>query len=196
MSRKTTPGIHPMFSSSRFSEEIQGILKVLRNEFFLTNNGDKLSLGYNSEYEYIVVEPTGIYEDLFNLNKEIVIVFSPYESLQPRTLDVFEKISKRFSALRLEKICGILVSKDPDIESSLLNLTKSEPESQIIIPFRYSELKNNLDSYFIRNRFRKYFYSRDLFAFEAPLRKDIYFFGRNDLIQTIINRCKSRAISF
>ena len=191
MSRKTTPGIHPMFSSSRFSEEIQGILKVLRNEFFLTNNGDKLSLGYNSEYEYIVVEPTGIYEDLFNLNKEIVIVFSPYESLQPRTLDVFEKISKRFSALRLEKICGILVSKDPDIESSLLNLTKSEPESQIIIPFRYSELKNNLDSYFIRNRFRKYFYSRDLFAFEAPLRKDIYFFGRNDLIQTIINRCKS-----
>lgn len=192
MSRKTTPGIHPMFSSSRFSEEIQEILKILRKEFFLTNNGDKLSLGYSSEYEFIVVEPTSIYEDLFNLNKEIAVVFSPYTSLQPRTLDVFEKISKRFSALRLEKICGVLVSKDPDIENSLLNLTKSEPESQIIIPFRYNELKSDIDDkYFIRNRFRKYFYSRDLFAFESPLRKDIYFFGRNDLIQTIINRYKS-----
>jgi AAA-like domain len=191
MSKKTTPGIHPMFSSKRFSEEIQEILKVLSTEFFLTNNGDKLSLGYNSEYEFIVVEPTLDYEDLFNLNKEIVIVFSPYTSLQPRTLDVFEKVSKRFSALRLEKICGILVSKDPDIENSLLSLTKSEPESQIIIPFRYGELKGDLDRFFIKNRFRKHFYSRDLFAFESPLRKDLYFFGRNDLIQTIINRYKS-----
>lgn len=191
MSRKTRPGIHPKFSLSRFSSEIKGIFKVLSNEFFLTNNGDKLKLGYNSEYEFIVVEPTSTYEDLFNLNKEIVVVFSTYPSLQPRTLDVFEKINNRFSALRLEKICGILVSKDPNIETSLLNLTKSEPESQIIIPFRYSELQDNPDEYFIRNRFRKYFYSRDLFAFESPLRKDIYFFGRNDLIQTIINRCKS-----
>ncbi|MFQ4138878.1 AAA-like domain-containing protein [Nodosilinea sp. PGN35] len=180
-----------MFSYERFSNEIREILKVLRNEFFLTNNGDKLSLGYSSEYEFIVVEPTAIYEDLFNLNKEIVIVFSPYTTLQPRTLDVFEKVSKRFSALRLEKICGVLVSKDPDIENSLLRLTKSEPESQIIIPFRYDELKGNIDKFFIRNRFRKYFYSRDLFAFESPLRKDLYFFGRNDLIQTIINRYKS-----
>ena len=191
MSKKTTPGFHPMFSLERFSEEIREILKVLSTEFFLTNNGAQLSLGYNSEYEYIVVEPTLGYEDLFNLNKEIVIVFSSYTSLQPRTLDVFEKVSKRFSALRLEKICGVLVSKDPDIENSLLNLTKSEPESQIIIPFRYSELKSDLDKYFIKNRFRKHFYSRDLFAFESPLRKDLYFFGRNDLIQTIINRYKS-----
>lgn len=191
MSRKTTPGSHPMFSSERFSDEIREILRVLENEFFLTNNGDRLSLGYNSQYEYIVVEPTSVYEDSFNLNKEIVIVFSSYKSLQPRTLDVFEKVSRKFSALRLEKICGVLVSKDLDIENSLLNLTKSEPESQIIIPFRYDELKGNIDRYFIRNRFRKYFYSRDLFAFESPLRKDLFFFGRNDLIQTIINRYKS-----
>ncbi|UUO15291.1 AAA-like domain-containing protein [Dolichospermum heterosporum] len=191
MSIKTSPGIHPMFSSSRFSQEIQGILKVLSNEFFLTNNGDRLFLGYSSEYEFIVVEPTSIYTDLFNLNKEIVVVFSPYTTLQARTLDVFDKISERFSALRLEKICGILVSKDPDIETSLPNLTKNEPESQIIIPFNYNELQGNLDTFFIRNRFRKYFYSRDLFAFQSPLRKDIYFFGRNDLIQTIINRYKS-----
>lgn len=191
MSRKTRPGFHPKFSLSRFTTEVQVILKALSKEFFLTNDGDTLNLGYNSAYEFVVLEPTSTYEDLFNLNKEIVVVFSTYTTLQPRTLDVFEKINKRFSTLRLEKICGILVSKDPSIEASLLSLTKSEPESQIIIPFRYNELQDNLEEYFIRNRFRKYFYSRDLFAFESPLRKDIYFFGRNDLIQTIINRCKS-----
>ena len=191
MSRKTTPGIHPLFRFERFSEEIQQILRVLRREFFLTNNGSKISLGYSSEYEFIIVEPTSIYEDSFNLNKEIVIVFSPYTSLQSRTLDVFENVSKRFPPLRLEKICGILISKDINIEDSLLNLTKSEPESQIIIPFRYDELQGDIDRYFITNRFRQYFYSRDLFAFESPLKKDLYFFGRNDLIQTIVNRYKS-----
>jgi hypothetical protein len=72
MSRIVRPGIHPKFQLSKFSIEIQRILKSLSKEFFLTNDGDKLNLGHNSEYEFVVVEPTSTYEDLFNLNKEIV----------------------------------------------------------------------------------------------------------------------------
>jgi hypothetical protein len=191
MSRKTTPGLHPKFNFSRFSPDIESILRTLSKEFFLTNSGNRLQLGLNSTYDFVVVEPTSIYADLFNLNKEILVVFSPYLTLQPRTLDVFDKVGQRFKALRLEKICGVLISQDPDIETAISTLTRSEPESQIIIPFTYEELKNNKDKFFIQNRFRKYFYTRDLFAFESPLRKDIYFFGRRELIQTIINRYKS-----
>lgn len=191
MSQNTTPGIHPNFSLSRFSGEMRDILDILKREFFLTNSGRKIELGFNSEYEFILIEPTRLYEEWFNLSREIIVVFSKYTNLQARTLDVFEYISKNFSSLRLEKICGILVSKDVEIETSLQNLIKNEPESQIVIPFSYKELTKGVDSYFFRNRFRKYFYSRDLFAFESPLRKDTYFFGRNDLIHTIVNRYKS-----
>lgn len=48
---------------------------------------------------------------------------------------------------------------------------------QVVIPFTYEELQGkNKDQLFV-NRFREYFYERDLFAFESPLKKDIYFLG-------------------
>ncbi|MFN6462932.1 MAG: AAA-like domain-containing protein [Nostoc sp. DedVER02] len=183
------PGIHPNFPLQNFSKDIQCIVNTLKREFFITS-GSKIQVGASSEYEYILVEPTDEYRETFNLQKEIVILFSKYQTLQARTLDVFERINKTYSTLRLEKICGVLISNDPKIEHSLLNLTKSEPESQIIIPFIYSEFKGKVEVNFFINRFKKYLYDRDLFAFEAPLKKDLYFFGRNDLILTIIDRYK------
>lgn len=191
MSEKIYPGTHPMFKDAHFSEIEKILIKNLSKEFYITNGGELLKLGYNSEYKYIIMNPTDIYKDMFNLDREIIVVFSPYESIQARTLNVFEHILKRHSSLRVEKICNILVSADTNVESSLNELIKSEPETQIIIPFSYEELSNGRETYFYRNRFRKYFYTRDLFAFEAPLKKDIYFFGRNDLIQELINRLKS-----
>ncbi|GAB6264497.1 AAA-like domain-containing protein [Photobacterium sp. R1] len=191
MSEKTYPGIHPSFKDSHFSEDEKKVIQTLSKEFFITNGGEEINLGYNSVYKYIVLNPTEVYADMFNLDREIVVVFSNYESIQARTLDVFEYISKKHSSLRIEKICNILVSADANVEESLQILIKNEPETQVIIPFYYRELDKIKDSYFFRNRFRKYFYTRDLFAFEAPLKKDIYFFGRNDLIQELTNRLKS-----
>ena len=191
MSDNTFPGKHPMFNDSHFSDKEKVVINNLSKEFYVTNGGETLNLGINSVYRYIIISPTGIYKDMFNLDREIIVVFSPYQNIQARTLDVFEHVLKRHSSLRIEKICNILVSADDNVESSLNELIKSEPESQIIIPFSYDELQKIKDSYFFRNRFRKYFYTRDLFAFEAPLKKDIYFFGRTDLIQELINRLKS-----
>lgn len=191
MSAKTYPGIHPLFKDSHFTENEKKIIKTLSTEFYVTHGGEETKLGYNSVYKYIIISPTEIYMDMFNLDREIIVVLSSYENIQARTLDVFEYISKKHSSLRIEKICNILVSADSNVESSLELLVKNEPETQIIIPFSYDELTKVSDPFFFRNRFRKYFYTRDLFAFEAPLKKDIYFFGRHDLIQELTNRLKS-----
>ncbi|WP_447838451.1 AAA-like domain-containing protein [Aeromonas salmonicida] len=191
MNDKTFPGVHPSFKSSHFSASEKKIIENISKEFFVTNGGEDIKLGYNSTYRYIIIKPTSIYSDMFNLDREIIVVFSPYENIQARTLDVFDFILRKNSALRIERICNILVSADKNVESSLENLIRNEPETQVIIPFSYQELEKITDQYFYRNRFRKYFYTRDLFAFEAPLKKDIYFFGRNDLIQELTNRLKS-----
>jgi hypothetical protein len=191
MAKETYPGKHPLLIDSHYTDTEKDILESLSKEFFVTNGGEKIRLGANSEYRYAIISPTGIYQDMFNLDKEIIVVFSPYESVQARTLDAFEFVANKHSSLRIEKICNILISGDPYVEQSVENLIKNEPESQVIIPFSYDELGKVSDSFFIRNRFRKYFYTRDLFAFEAPLKKDIYFFGRGDLIQELVNRYKS-----
>jgi len=191
MNEITTPGKHRMFKNGHFSDREKGIINTLAKEFYLTNGGEIVKLGYSSEYKYIILKPTNIYFDMFNLDKEIIVVFSDYETVQARTFDVFEHIARRQSSLRVDKICNILISADVSVEESLADLVKNEPETEIIIPFSYNELEKVTDPFFFRNRFRKYFYTRDLFAFEAPLKKDIYFFGRNDLIQELINRLKS-----
>lgn len=184
---KTYPGKHSLFRDSHFTDDEKLAITNLSKEFYVTNGGETVHLGSNSEYRYIIISPTDIYRDMFNLDREIIVVFSPYEAIQARTLDVFEYVAKKYSTLRIEKICNILVSADKNVENSINDLIKNEPESQVIIPFSYEELKKVGDSYFFRNRFRKYFYTRDLFAFEAPLKKDIYFFWKNRL-NTRINQ--------
>jgi len=52
----------------------------------------------------------------------------------------------------------------------------------------YNDFLESKDSYFLRNKFRASFYERDLFDFTSPLKKDLYFFGRTDLINKLGNR--------
>ena len=175
------PGKHPYFKDGHFTDDEKRAIDTLSKEFYVTNGGEKVTLGINSEYKYIIISPTDIYRDMFNLDREIIVVFSPYKNIQARTLDVFEYVSKKHSSLRIEKICNVLVSADSNVEESLNDLIKNEPETQIIIPFSYDELQKISDSFFFRNRFKNHFYTRDLFAFEAPLKKDIYFFGSSSI---------------
>lgn len=62
---------------------------------------------------------------------------------------------------------------------------------QVIVPFRYIELQNEDRTQLITNRFREHFYERDLFSFESPLKKDIYFFGRRKYVHDLISRHNS-----
>ena len=73
----------------------------------------------------------------------------------------------------------------------MTDLLKTDPEQPVVIPFTFDELNSPYDDFFLRNRFRRHFYTRDLFAFLSPLRRDLYFFGRSQLLQEIINKHRS-----
>jgi hypothetical protein len=134
------------------------------------------------------MKPVSIFSEMFNIEREVVCVFSPYSDFEPRTFDAFDKAYELLSDLRPESVCRILISKDPNIEDRIDSLLKTDPEQPIIIPFTYAELNSGYDSFFIRNRFRKHFYSRDLFDFLSPLKSDLYFFGRSPLVHELVNR--------
>jgi hypothetical protein len=190
----TTPGIHPNFSMDRFSLEERTALQNLSREWYLTNSGGNfgptIQIGA-AEYKYFLMKPTLNFSEMFNVEREILCVFSPYSRLEPRTLDAFAGARARFQELRLESVCYVLISKDDKAESIIENLLKTDPEQPIVIPFTYSEISGKYDYYFVRNRFRKHFYSRDLFSFLSPLKKDLYFFGRSQLLHEIVNRHRS-----
>lgn len=186
------PGKHSSVIENHFSKQEKDIINVLSKEFYVTNGGGIITLTENSKYKYILIRPTDIYIEMFNLDREIIVLFSEYTNFQSRTLDAIEQAAKQLSSLRVDKTCCILISKDQNIESNISELIKKEPETANIIPFTYDETqKGNSDSYFYRNRVQKYLYNRDLFSFEAPLKSDWLFFGRNEIILATINRMKS-----
>jgi len=181
--------MHPHFILEPFQPEAKKILGRLSTEFFLTSGG-KINL-LKSEYNYFLMKPTSVFSEMFNIEREVLCVFSEYENFEPRTLDAFHIAQNELADLRVETVCRVLISNDPAIEQKIESLLKTDPEQPIVIPFTYSELSANFDNYFLRNRFREHFYSRDLFSFLSPLKKDLYFFGRSEIIQELVNRHRS-----
>ncbi|WP_333624564.1 hypothetical protein [Sphingobacterium siyangense] len=189
--KSITPGLNSSMNLAIFTSEEKKIIRSLGKEWYITNAGGRLTIGNRSYYKYFLMKPTSAYQELFNIEREIVVVFSDYENFEPRSLDAFDSAINVKNDLRIERACGILISRDRKIETKITTLLKSDPEHQAIVPFTYEELSNKYDSFFIQNRFKEHFYSRDLFAFNSALKKDLYFFGRTDLIYSIINRHKS-----
>jgi len=190
------PGINPGVRFDHYKPDEQTIIERLSKDWYVTNSGYEIRLSSSSVYRYALVKPIDIFQQMFNIDREMVLLFSPYENFEPRTLDAITAATTRHQALRIERICSILVSKDLEIEQKLKELLKNDQEAQIVIPFTYEELQNGTsDPFFFRNRFIRHFYSRDLFASESPLKKDIYFFGRTDLVHTLINRHRSHQVS-
>lgn len=192
---KVNPGINPQMIDSHFTPYEKSIIQKLSKEWYVTSGGGIIELGNKSKYKYFLVKPTNAFQELFNIEREIIVVFSDYENFEPRTLDAFDRAASMIQELRAEKICSILISNDARVEIKVKELIKSDPEYQVIVPFTYRELHESYNSYFITNRFKEYFYSRDLFAFQSPLKKDLYFFGRTDLVHKLVNRHKSNESS-
>lgn len=195
MQNPVDPGIHPNIDKSDFEKDEWEIINRLGKEWYVTT-GSKINLSPTSAYRYILIKPISIFKEMFDLEREIALVFSPYENFEPRTLDAISVVIKKFQTLRIERICAVVVSKDIDIEQKITNLLKNDQEAQIVIPFSYDELLTSIaNPFFFRNRFKKHFYTRDLFSSEAPLKKDLYFFGRTDIVHSLVNRHRTHQVS-
>lgn len=188
-------GMNPHFIQEHFSAEEKSILIKLSQYFYLTNGGKKIT-HFNSEYQYCLLKFTTEMQQSFGINFELVVLFSPYDRFEPRTLDIIEKIEENIgSSFRLDKICTIVISKCPTFLESLNSMLKRITESRVIIPFTYQEFENNCNESFFKERIRKYFFQRDLFDFQAPLKKGLYFFGRDQIVHSLIDKHEQGEIS-
>lgn len=181
-------GIHPNVHKVGFSVDEQRVLRAFSTNWYISS-ASSITLG-KSKYNFFLAHPVNKLKELFNIEREIMFLFSEYNSFEARTLDAYDEIIKRYQSLRIEKICRVLISADSRISDQIDDLIRKEQESPVIIPFTYEELSSATD-HDIESRFRKYFYERDLFAFQSPLKRDLFFFGRNEIITNISSRSMS-----
>ena len=188
-----TAGIHyaaEIAVKKFFSKDEKRIVNFWANEWYITKAGKRTTSGH-SEFKFFLAKPVRHVEEALNLSREIIVILSPYKNFEPRTLEAFEVLQQEYLEQRLEKICYALISGDDSIESKLKECLTNQ-ENQIVVPFPYSGFeKNKSNVSYIRNTFRRLFYSRDLFDYSEPLKKDTFFFGRTDIVTTVIEKHKA-----
>lgn len=183
-------GFHKSFQVESFPKSEQGILKKLSQHWYLTRSGGEFRIS-NARYFYFLMKPLKEFSEMFNINREILCVFSDYEQFEPRTIDVFDNIHALHGGARLENVCRILVSRDSEVSGKVAKVIDEDPESPFVISFTYAELYENYNENVISNKFRTSYFSRNLFDYRSPLKKEIFFFGRSELVNDIVDRHKS-----
>lgn len=193
MSDLLTGKVYPGYSANvkdyvdlYFNQKERNIVNILAGEFYITNAAAISADG--SDYCYILMKPTAAFEEATNIYKEIIAIFSRYDTLEARALEAYEQIVQKVKQHRYEKLCYVLISADENVEKNLAAFLIGQ-ENQIIVPFSYKQIlssKNN--PYLVRNQFRNILYSRDLFDISEPIKNEIFFFGRADLVAEIITK--------
>ncbi|WP_147414688.1 hypothetical protein [Simplicispira hankyongi] len=184
---KVYAGINVRARIDRFTQDEQNIVRNISNEFYISAGCKFLTIG-QSEYRYFFLKFPDDKAIAFGAKDEIIVLFSPFDNFEPRTLDAIEKIQEANAGFRLDKICAFVISRDNGFLEKLDRTIKTQKESRLITPFTYQELAQRKDEEFFRQRIKKYSFERNLYDFDSPLRKDLYFFGRDDICQGIIDK--------
>ena len=186
MFTKPTTGILSGLDIKGGSKE-KKVVEKLSNSFLITFSRNT-SFKY-SDYNFAFLKPQEKFREMYNLYNEVLLLFLPYPTFDSRSLDFVDKTLSLDYPNRLDKICVIIVSADNNIAKQIEILNRQNKESKIIVPFTYDEILNNdFSSEKIESKFSKYFYSRDLFALESPLKSENYFYGRSQIVQELYDK--------
>lgn len=185
--QKVYPGIHPRALVKNLPSDEQVIVETLSTDFYITGGFNEINMG-NSTYRYFFLKFPDDKAAAFGVKDEVIVLLSPFTNFEPRTLDAIEKIQETNPGYRLDKISAFLISNDINLIEKLSRTIKTQKESRLITPFTYKELSEKKTTTFFRQRIKEFFFERNLYDFDSPLRKDLYFFGRDDLCQSLIDK--------
>lgn len=185
----TNPGFHPNFEMDQYPAAIVGAIRALAKNFYVTRSFRPFEI-HNSCYYAILGRPTDETSVYLNANREIAIVFSPYGAFEVRTLDAFDEVYDLVDNNRVDKSIRILVSGDAKIEGIIKHYLDQTPEYPIIIPIELRTLRFSQDDSLLAAVQRNYLV-RDLFGYQNPLHEEHFFFGRQTVVNTVLDLAKS-----
>ena len=185
----THPGVNPKFDLQHFSMAERQAIMRLAQQFYITRSVQAVQIG-NSNYRAFLMRPTEGMSAVLNVEREIIALFANYETFEARTLQALDKICDEFDDVRVDRSLRFLISSDEDIEITIRHYLLQNPEYPIVIPFKYSDFRSPNDD-FIFHAIRRNYLIRDLFGYQSPLKQEYFFFGRMQLLESVIDLHKS-----
>ena len=166
------------------------MLKAFLNGFDITY-AEKKRLNNTNIYAFLLKPETYITE-AFGIDREIILAYSEYDTLQPRSLQAVDMLFDVFPFKnRVDSLNCFFISKDRAVLQNAGVTSFADDRSRSIVPFVYDDLiVNGNDSWYIRNVLRANFYDVDLFGYTLPLRDEASFFGRQQVVSRYIDAIK------
>lgn len=153
---------------------------------------------YNTELTAFLIKPDRIFAETFGISYELLLVYSRFPEIQPRTMQAINGIFNSDPAKgRVETLVCVIVAEDPNAKEWVSKYTIDNQDLRTYVVFNAEQLlyDKKITSYI--NLFRAQLTERDLFDIQLPLLDDLYFFGREDLLHSIIDsvkKCENRGI--
>jgi hypothetical protein len=182
-------GYHRSFDEFKYPPDIRVALRRLSEYFYVTKAFDPLNKG-NSTYYGALIRPTSETSVFVNTERELLVLFAKYDTFEIRTLDAFDEFYKRVDDTRVDANLRFLVSGYQRVEQAVAHFLSQNPEYPIIVPITFSKLIAARGDPLI-SAVRKNFLVRDLFAYQAPLRQEVFFFGREEVLDTVLDYARS-----
>ncbi|WP_155739820.1 hypothetical protein A4A59_013235 [Rhizobium leguminosarum] len=185
----TYPGFHPDLKIESYPSKIQAAIWKIGENFYVTKSFNSINIG-NSEYWAVLVRPTDEFSVYINTDREVLVIFSEYNTFEIRTLEAYEEFYNLLESKRIDKSVRFLISKDIRIEDSVRHYLDQHPEYPIIIPTTFDHLFERGADPLLR-AIRRNYLIRDLFAYQNPLREETFFFGRQEVVNSVLDMAKS-----
>ena len=118
---------------------------------------------------------------------EVLLTYSPFDRLEARTVELHQ--NARSVDNRLDPLVSFLLCGDSATPERLAELVKADAPQ--IVGFSVDDIHNVLAGVDLRTLIADRVFSRDLFAAESPLLSDPTFFGRKEIVSTLVSRHRS-----
>lgn len=184
----TNPGFHPDFDITIYPLEIRSSIRKISSDFYITRHFKSVSIG-NSNYWAILVRPTDEFSVYVNTDREVVVLFATYETFEIRTLEAYDEFYGLLESSRIDRSVRFLVSADSKIESTIRHYLDQYPEYPIIIPTTFDRMSQSDNP--LLSAVRRNYLIRDLFGYQNPLREESFFFGRQQIVNSVLDLAKS-----
>ena len=184
----TNPGFHTDVTLVGYPAVVRQACRRIAQDFYVTREFKPISIG-NSQYWAILVRPTSEFAVYVNTEREVLVLFSTYENCEIRTLEAYDEFYELLESKRVDKSVRFLISADSRVEATIRHYLDQHPEYPIIIPttFDYMSLPGNQ----LLVAVRRNYLIRDLFGYQNPLREETFFFGRQQIVNSVLDMAKS-----
>jgi hypothetical protein len=146
---------------------------------------------YQFGQAFWLCQPKPFAAERFGLQREVIALYSPFERADARLLTALENISRAPEFRhRVENVVALVIYEGN--KQSIQDLA-AHNKDWVIVPLSANELKDRGDQAFlIRSRMAEIIGHFDLFGMSSPIKHDKYFYGRDGIVQELVQRALVR----